>query len=371
MHASVLRVSLLKAQAMPVTHHWHKEPGTRIEGRRGLDCWKTQAPGIVRMPGGGFRLFYTAVGPDKPFPVCQGYILSANSRDGLQFEPDDGIRVAPHPQIPHMSLRVLAPFVMPTADGRWRMYFESRGPATMPSVICSAISDDMLAWRLEEGFRIRANGSARAPRLLRLDDGRLRIFFVLSETDAASSKMTSQSVCSAVSTDGLRFDIEPGYRLRDRQGEYDSAGITAAEVMLPREKGDVWSMILSAWQDVPPGTEAPQHPSNDANAEANGLSEDFAAASIRSDLAGYRSRIFIAESCDGLTWGTSNCIIEGCGFDSDDLDAIHAEDMSVIELEDGRYRLYYAACDRQGTWRVLSAISESDAFIDRLRQSLG
>ena len=117
-------------------------------------------------------------------------------------------------------------------------------------------------------------------------------------------------------------------------------------------------MIFSAWQDVPPGTQVPLHPSSDANAEANGLSEDFAPASIRSDLAGYRSRIFNAESPDGLTWGKSDCIIEGGGFDSDDLDAIHAEDMSVIELDDGRYRLYYAACDRQGTWRVLSAISE-------------
>ena len=145
---------------MPATHHWLKEPGTRIEGRRDLDRWKTQAPGIVRVPGGGFRLFYTAVGPGKPFPTCQGYILSAYSRDGLRFEPDAGIRVAPHPEIPHMSLRVLAPFVMPTADGHWRMYFEARGPATMPTVICSVVSDDMLDWRLVEGMRIRANGSA-------------------------------------------------------------------------------------------------------------------------------------------------------------------------------------------------------------------
>lgn len=342
---------------MAATHHWHKEPGVRIEGRRALDLWKAQAPGIVRVPGGGFRLFYTAVGPGKPFPTCQGYILSAYSRDGLQFEPDDGIRVAPHPEIPQMSLRVLAPFVMPTTDGRWRMYFEAHGPATMPTVICSAISGEMLEWRMEEGLRVCANGSARAPRLLQLDEGRLRMFFILTEIDAASGRTTSQSVCSAVSTDGLNFDIEPGYRLRDRHGEFDSAGITAAEVIPPREKEDAWTMIFSAWQDIPPGTRVPLHPGSDANAEVNGLSEDFAAASIRSDLAGYRSRIFNAASPDGLTWDKSDCIIEGGGFDSDDLDAIHAEDMSVIELDDGRYRLYYASCDRQGIWRVLSAIS--------------
>ena len=40
---------------------------------------KVQAPGIVRDPDGGFRLFYTGV--------------------GLTFAPDAGIRVAPDPQV--------------------------------------------------------------------------------------------------------------------------------------------------------------------------------------------------------------------------------------------------------------------------------
>src|SRR5580704_12443383 len=134
---------------MGTTYQWQKEPGVRLQGSRALDSSKLQAPGVVALPSGGFRLFYTAVGPAKPFPNCQGYILSAISDDGLAFRPEPGIRIAPRPEIPHMSLRVIAPAVARSADGRWRMYFEARGPATLPTVIRSAISSDMLDWEVE------------------------------------------------------------------------------------------------------------------------------------------------------------------------------------------------------------------------------
>ena len=98
---------------MGVTHRWRKEAGPRLEGSRDLDSAKLQAPCIVRASSGGFRLFYTGVGPGKPFPACQGYILSAISDDGMVFRTEPGIRVAPRPDLPHMSLRVLAPNVTP------------------------------------------------------------------------------------------------------------------------------------------------------------------------------------------------------------------------------------------------------------------
>ena len=78
--------------------NWHKEPLARVTGSRGLDEFKVQAPGVVKQSGGGFRLFYTAVGSEKPFNDCQGYILSAISDNGIDFEPDPGIRVAPDPE---------------------------------------------------------------------------------------------------------------------------------------------------------------------------------------------------------------------------------------------------------------------------------
>ena len=99
----------------------------------------------------------------------------------------------------------------------------------------------------------------------------------------------------------------------------------------------------------------------DPQATANGLSQDFAAASIASDMAGYRSRIFVAHSPDGLTWERGPCVIEGDGYDAAGLDAVHAEDMSLVEIGNGGYRMYYAACDASGNWRIVSAVTEQAA----------
>lgn len=338
---------------MEPVHHWQREPRARLEGSRDLDSAKVQAPCVVQTPG-GFRLFYTAIGPAKPFATCQGYILSAHSSDGIAFQVEDGIRVAPQPTVPHMSLRVLAPTVTPLADGRWRMYFESRGSADRPTEICSAVSADMLDWQHEDGIRLAALDGVGGPRYLPLPDGRGRLYCF--STEKKHGRRVSQTVISAITFDGLNFELEAGHRLRDKQSEYDGAGITAAEVMPPTGADDRWKMVYSAWQDVPPGTAVPPHPSQDPN---TGPSIDFAAASIASDMAGYRSRIFMAYSNDGLTWEPGEVAIEGEGYDGDGLDAVHAEDMSVVRLDDGRYRMYYAACDAAGTWRIASAVTEA------------
>lgn len=347
---------------MGVTARWRKEDGPRLQGSRDLDSSKLQAPCIVSLPTGGYRLFYTGVGPAKPFPDCQGYILSAVSADGLEFHTEPGIRIAPQPEISHMSLRVLAPTVAACGDGRWRMYFEARGPADRPTVICSAVSSDMLHWDLEDGIRWQSPGGVGGPRYLPLPDGRGRLYGFTSEFGPgglAEGKRLSQCVISAVTSDGLQFDIEPGYRLKDKQAEYDSAGITAAEVIPPSDSGDRWTMFFSAWQNPPPGSSPPVHPSQDAEAIANGRSADFAATSIASDLSGYRSRIFVAYSADGLAWGTAQPVIEGAGYGSRELDAVHAEDMSLVRIGPGRYRMYYAACDSRGNWRIASAVTEN------------
>ena len=342
-----------------ITHHWVKEAGPRVRGSRPLDAFKVQAPGIARAPDGGFRLFYTGIGPDKPFAVCQGYILSAVSADGLEFQTEPGIRVAPQPRLPHMSLRVLAPSVA-ASDSGWRMYFEARGRADRPTVICSAFSADMLDWEIEEGIRLQGPDNVRAPRYLALPDGSGRLFCCSSSFGPArpgDGEQRAEGVISAATNDGLQFELEPGYRLPAQPGMWGSKGFSAAEVVAPNAPGGRWTMLLSAWEDAPPGTEVPPHPSADPDAVESGSSEDFAAASIASDLAGYRSRIYTAYSADGMTWERGECAIEGQGYDGTGLDAVHAEDMSLIEIDGGRYRMYYAACGTEGNWLVASAVS--------------
>ena len=38
--------------------------------------------------------------------------------------------------------------------------------------------------------------------------------------------------------------------------------------------------------------------------------------------------------------------------------AVHAEDMSLIRIGKSEYRMYYAACDTDGNWRIASAVTE-------------
>jgi hypothetical protein len=345
---------------MELFKSWIKEDGPRLQGSRDLDSSKLQSPCIVRLPSGGYRLFYTAVGPAKPYPNCQGYILSAVSEDGLNFQKEPGIRLAPQPEIPHMSLRVISPSVTACVDGRWRMYFESRGSADIPTVICSAVSADMLNWELEAGIRLHTPGGAGGVRYLALPDGRGRFYYfesVYGPGGCSQGTRISQRIMSAITSDGLHFDKEPGDRVPDKQSAYDSAGITTGEVIAPTNSGGLWTMFLSAWQVPTPGVAVPVHPSHDVEAIANGRSADFAAASIAADMSGFRSRIFVSQSMDGLNWGPLELVLEGDGYGGEEIDAVHAEDMSLIQIAPGRYRMYYAACDARGRWCVASAIN--------------
>ena len=338
---------------MAIGHTWTKEPGARVEGSRGLDQAKVQAPCIVRRPEGGFRLFYTAVGPDKPFPACQGYILSAVSDDGIQFEKERGVRFAPQPDIPYVSLRVLAPSVAPI-DGGWRMYVEARGPADRPTVVCSATSADQLSWEIEPGVRLECDDARLAgPRFVWLPDGSGQLYCC---SKSFAQEDGPNGVVAARTTDGINFEMDPKLVWPAQTCEFDSAGITAAEVVPPQSDKDRWSMVYSVWQEPPSDTPVPLHPADDLNA-----GEDFATASIASDMSGYRSRIFVTHSDDGREWGDARLCIEGAGYGGSGLDAVHAEDMSVIEISRGQYRMYYAACDRHGNWRVASARSGGEA----------
>ncbi|MDP7278212.1 MAG: hypothetical protein QF363_22215 [Planctomycetaceae bacterium] len=339
---------------------WHTEPGPRIEGSRDLDSAKLQAPCIVENPDGGFRLFYTAVGPARPYPQCQGYILSAVSEDGLAFTTEPGIRLAPQSTIPHMSLRLLAPSVTRLPDGRWRMYVEARGTADRPTVITSAVSEDLLSWEHEPGIRLETADGLGGPRFLWLPDGRGRLLACADDYGRAGlpgGTRVGKNVISAESSDGLEFVFESGRRMTSRQGEWDRVGITAAQLLEPTTDNSSWTLIYSAWQDAPEGSVVPVHPSDPASLQAPDRELDFAAASIAADISGFRSRIFRARSADGLVFDQPECILAGEGYDGDGIDAVHAEDMSVIRLGDGRQRMYYAACDTDGTWRIASAVT--------------
>ena len=76
------------------------------------------------------------------------------------------------------------------------------------------------------------NGGIGGPRYLPLANDGGRLYCCGTEL-AGSGERVSKGVISAITSDGLRFELEPGYRMRERQGDYDTSGITAAEVISP------------------------------------------------------------------------------------------------------------------------------------------
>src|SRR5205814_247368 len=127
--------------------------------------------------------------------------------------------IVPQPEVPHLSRRALAPSVTRIAGGRWRMYFEARGPADRPTVICSAASSDLMNWDVEDGIRLQSAVDVGGPRFTALPDGRGRIYCF---------ERSAHGVVSAITDDGLTFEWEPGTRLARGATREESAGITAA-----------------------------------------------------------------------------------------------------------------------------------------------
>ena len=68
----------------------------------------------------------------------------------------------------------------------------------------------------------------------------------------------------------------------------------------------------------------------------------------------YHGRIFSAFSRDGLDWRKDPgiCLDNGGRWDT-----AKASEPCVIDLADGRFRMFYEACDLEGRWRIASATS--------------
>lgn len=168
------------------------------------------SPRVLRLPDRSYRMYYTQILPRAGHPTgANDYdnattrILSAVSTDGLSWTPEPGVRLTAE-QGGAGAFRVVSSEVVPMADGsgRLRMYFEScLGAQSTENSIRSAVSEDGgLAWTLEEGHRLRiGGGTVMAPRIIFTDDGRIRLYVT----------QYGVGVMSAISADcGRDFTLE-------------------------------------------------------------------------------------------------------------------------------------------------------------------
>ena len=284
------------------------------------------SPNVVPLPGGRYRMYYTQLTPRPGYPSgandydnCTARILSAVSTDGATWVPEAGVRLSPKDGGAG-EFRVVSPDVVPIpgGGGRLRMYFECcPGTQGGGSTIRSAVSDDGLDWDLEPGERLES-GSLNAPRLLHLDGGTCRLY--CSDRNGG--------IASALSEDrGLTFRMEPGKRI-ERELPYEAATAFAPEVLRIDSGG--YRMYYAGYSDST------------------------------------RAYVLTAASEDGLVWTKEPEPVVAPGSP---LDRAKCSEMCVVQLpgvagEPPRYRMFYEACDgtapgQRGIWRILSATSSA------------
>ena len=300
--------------------NWVKDAHIAVDQDTPLDSTKILTPNVIRLPDARYRMYYTGLGLGRPVAESEGYILSAVSDDARVWVKDPGIRLDVHS--PHANRRVLCPDVIPLPDGRYRMYYEARAAAG-PTSVLSAVSGNGLDWEPEPGIRV-ADGrwSYGSPRCLYFRDSngglRYRIYCHHYSHPLKPGLGSQNHIVSATSEDGLRFELEPGVRIPQETGFEDYA-VYAPEVI--RLADGTYRMYYAAW------THDPMH-----------------------------GRIFTAVSRDGLNWDKDP---EPCLDIGGPWDQTHASEPCVIDLDDGRFRLFYEACDANGRWRILSATSSN------------
>ncbi|MBM4409542.1 MAG: hypothetical protein FJ038_13325 [Chloroflexi bacterium] len=300
---------------------WVKDPGVRIDVPQELGHWKALTPDVVAVEG-GLRMYYTLVGPGTDYDVTPGRILSAFSVDGERWEPEPGVRVEPFG--PHADLRVVCPDVVPLDGGGYRMYLEGQ-PRGRPANIVSARSEDGLNWTPEAGVRYgdRVNRLG-SPRVLDTGvtpgaRGRWRLYFHRYPLPLRMGLDAGNHILSAVSADGLAFDLEAGVRI-PQGGDLETFAVYAAEALRLGTGG--YRMYYAGWTADP-----------------------------------VRGRIFAARSEDGVTWTKEGGpLLEPGGRGA--FDAEKCSEPSVIRLPDGRFCMFYEACDENQVWRILSATAE-------------
>ena len=264
-------------------------------------------------------MYFSRSGPGFDYDQAPTIILSAYSFNGECWEVEPGVRLAPHGS--HANIRVVCPDVIPLEGGGYRMYFEGQ-PSDGPAVILSAISSDGLSWKPEPGIRfgdeVRRYGSPRAL-YIEVDSsgtGGIRLYFHSYAHPFRGGLDVGNNIVSAISEDGLSFVLEPGARI-NQVGKFQDLAVYAPEVLL---LGDgTYRMYYAGWSIEP-----------------------------------RRGRIFSAISMDGLAWlRDPEPIIEFGGL----FDATKCSEPCIMRLPDGRYRMFYEACDALGIWRILSCTS--------------
>ncbi|NDD29255.1 MAG: hypothetical protein EB084_13410 [Proteobacteria bacterium] len=158
-----------------VGHGFHLEVSVpvTVSGEEG----KASHPCVMQIPSGDYRLYY----------VASGEVRSALSRDGITWKREPGTRLE-GPAVDDAD-------VIMFADGRYRLFHTRQGAPE----VRSAVSTDGLRFTVDEGSRVE--GTAPSTMFL-MSSGAYQMLF----------QTVDASIGSALSRDGLSFQVDPAFR---------------------------------------------------------------------------------------------------------------------------------------------------------------
>lgn len=192
--------------------------------------------GLAQEPDG--RRGMIAPHPQPPSPF-HDEVHGAVSDDGLAF------RVLPGPFFQQASVPDIVELTRESpvgSPGTLLVYFvdfrEMRRPGTEGISVASSRDGERWSDPRRVSIAKKVNqGAAVDPSIVQLNDGRLRMYFFGSETTRSdpASVPGDHVIYSAVSEDGVHFEVEPGVR-------FGAPRITDPEVL---QVGSEWWMFLS------------------------------------------------------------------------------------------------------------------------------
>ena len=155
---------------------------------------------ILELPDGRYRMyFHTPIGDPN------AGIGSAISSDGLNFEQEPGLRITAKEAGFGPGYELSPGDIVPTGDGRYRMYFSSIKPLIGDvswETIKSAVSTDLLEWEVEDGDRIGGSATISGgehPSAVLNPDGSVTLFY---------GRNVNYALFYSTSKDGLTFERE-------------------------------------------------------------------------------------------------------------------------------------------------------------------
>jgi hypothetical protein len=267
---------------------WTKEDGVRID---------SGVSSCTIIKDNEYWMYYTEKG-----------IELAKSSDGLQFVKFG--TVLDVKDVSDVDM-VTNPAVFKTKDGKYRLIFEGSKRADggqKDRRLYSAISTDGLTWMVEEGVRFQDIGDGKpgeiftsVPDIIRLDDGKLRMYYTRGATSAiAISEDEGMTWTKEKNLDMKRIVIDPDV-IRLDDGTY-KLFFTSFDSEFG--KGEQYMMSASSTDSI------------------------------------------------NFVLDEGKCIRPISGYDM-------IVDPDIIKLPDGKYRMYYGESSKGTSFRINSALSSS------------